>query len=92
MRRLGLSLRTEEAYVGWVRRLILANGKRHPRGMGAGSGGVPDRAGDARAGGHIDAEPGAGRAAVPVPRGAWNRIALDGQHPPREEARTCRPC
>ena len=35
MRRLGLSLRTEEAYVGWVRRFILANGKRHPRGMGA---------------------------------------------------------
>ena len=35
MRRLGLSLRTEEAYVGWVRRFVLANGKRHPRGMGA---------------------------------------------------------
>lgn len=35
MHRLGLSLRTEEAYVGWVRRFILANGKRHPREMGA---------------------------------------------------------
>ena len=35
MRRLGLSLRTEEAYVGWWRRFILANGKRHPREMGA---------------------------------------------------------
>lgn len=35
MRRLGLSLRTEEAYVGWVRRFILVNGKRHPREMGA---------------------------------------------------------
>src|SRR5665811_2230941 len=35
MRRLGLSLRTEEAYVGWVRRFILASGKRHPREMGA---------------------------------------------------------
>lgn len=35
MRRLGLSLRTEEAYVGWARRFILANGKRHPRDMGA---------------------------------------------------------
>jgi len=34
MRRLGLSLRTEEAYVGWVRRFILANGKRHPRELG----------------------------------------------------------
>lgn len=35
MRRLGLSIRTEEAYVGWVRRFILANGKRHPRELGA---------------------------------------------------------
>lgn len=34
MRRLGLALRTEEAYAGWVRRFILANGKRHPRDMG----------------------------------------------------------
>ena len=33
--RLGLSLRTEEAYAGWVRRYILANDKRHPREMGA---------------------------------------------------------
>jgi integron integrase len=29
------SLRTEHAYVGWIRRFILANGKRHPRDMGA---------------------------------------------------------
>jgi len=28
------SLRTEQAYVGWVRRFILANGKRHPAEMG----------------------------------------------------------
>lgn len=28
------SLRTEQAYAGWVRRFILANGKRHPRDMG----------------------------------------------------------
>lgn len=27
------SLRTERAYVGWIRRFILANGKRHPREM-----------------------------------------------------------
>ena len=33
-RRLGLSIRTEEAYAGWVRRFILANDKRHPRDMG----------------------------------------------------------
>src|SRR5690606_38583598 len=35
MRRLGMALRTEQAYIGWIRRFILANGKRHPRGMGA---------------------------------------------------------
>jgi integron integrase len=29
------SLRTEGIYVGWIRRFILANGKRHPRDMGA---------------------------------------------------------
>ena len=28
------SRRTEEAYVGWIRRFILFNGKRHPREMG----------------------------------------------------------
>ena len=29
------SLRTEQAYVAWIRRFILSNGKRHPRLMGA---------------------------------------------------------
>lgn len=29
------SLRTEQAYVGWIRRYIRANGKRHPRELGA---------------------------------------------------------
>ena len=29
------SMRTEVVYVGWVRRFVLANGKRHPRDMGA---------------------------------------------------------
>jgi len=35
VRRLGYSRRTEEAYCGWVRRFILACGKRHPRELGA---------------------------------------------------------
>ena len=35
MRWLGLVRRSEEAYVGWIRRFILANNKRHPREMGA---------------------------------------------------------
>lgn len=34
MRRLGMAKRSEEAYVGWIRRFILANGKRHPAEMG----------------------------------------------------------
>lgn len=28
------SPRTEEAYVGWIRRFVRFHGKRHPRGMG----------------------------------------------------------
>ena len=28
------SLRTERAYVGWIRRYVLANGRRHPRELG----------------------------------------------------------
>ena len=28
------SIRTEEAYVGWIRRFILFHGKRHPSEMG----------------------------------------------------------
>ncbi len=35
MRRLGMAKRSEEAYVGWIRRFILANGKRHPAELGA---------------------------------------------------------
>lgn len=34
MRRLGMARRSEKSYVGWIRRFILANGKRHPREMG----------------------------------------------------------
>lgn len=29
------SLRTEHAYVGWIKRFVLANGKQHPRDLGA---------------------------------------------------------
>ena len=35
VRRLGMSIRTEEAYIGWVKRFIVFHGKRHPRDMGA---------------------------------------------------------
>jgi len=35
MRLKHLSLRTEEAYVGWIKRFIIFHGKRHPQEMGA---------------------------------------------------------
>lgn len=35
MRRLNMARRSEDAYVGWIRRFILAHGKRHPRELGA---------------------------------------------------------
>lgn len=34
MRARRYSLRTEQAYLGWIRRFILANGRRHPRELG----------------------------------------------------------
>jgi len=34
MRRLGMAIRLEDAYLGWIRRFILANGKHHPRALG----------------------------------------------------------
>ena len=35
MRRLGMARRSEEAYVGWIRRFILYNDKRHPADLAA---------------------------------------------------------
>ena len=35
IRRLHYSIRTEQAYVDWIRRFILFHGKRHPAEMGA---------------------------------------------------------
>ena len=35
LRRKHYSIRTEEAYIQWIRRFILFHGKRHPREMGA---------------------------------------------------------
>jgi hypothetical protein len=36
IRRKHYSLRTEQAYLDWIRRFILHHGKRHPTQMGAG--------------------------------------------------------
>jgi hypothetical protein len=61
------SPRTEEAYVGWIRRFIVFHGKRHPREMGE-----PDvtrfltsLAAD-RSGERFDPEPGAERHSLPL--------------------------
>jgi len=35
IRRLNMSRRTETAYLGWIRRFLVANGRRHPRELGA---------------------------------------------------------
>lgn len=35
LRTLHYSLRTEQSYLGWIKRFILFHGKRHPREMGA---------------------------------------------------------
>lgn len=35
IQRLGMARRTEDAYVGWIRRFILANDKRHPLTLGS---------------------------------------------------------
>ena len=35
LRRRHYSIRTEQAYVAWIRRFILYHGKRHPQTMGA---------------------------------------------------------
>jgi len=48
LRRLHYSIRTEEAYVGWIRRFILFHHKRHPREMGAPEGEAFLRAGETR--------------------------------------------
>ena len=48
------SLRTEEAYVDWIRRFILFQHKRHPRDRGAG---VFNPFGGGREGDQLDSEP-----------------------------------
>lgn len=70
------SLRTEHIYVGWIRRFILGNGKRHPRDMGLPGGAVRVAVGGGRPGGCQHAEPGALGVALPLPRGIAHRAAL----------------
>ncbi len=61
------SPRTEDAYVGWIRRFILFHGKRHPKEMGEIEvNDVPTAPGGRGARLGLDAGPGARGAAVPL--------------------------
>lgn len=76
-----LSLRTERAYVQWIKRFILHHGTRHPEEMGA-----PEIQSFSRiwlpngTRGSLHAEPGPQRAAVPLSRGAWPRPRRAGKY------------
>jgi hypothetical protein len=65
-----MSRRTEEAYVGWIRRFILFHDKRHPDQMGARGRRVLEPPRRGKRGCRSYAEPGAFRAALPLPNGA----------------------
>ncbi|NYI17356.1 integrase [Xanthomonas arboricola] len=73
------SLRTEQAYVGWIRRFILANGKRHPGQMGKGE--VEAFLTELATRGQVS-----GGTAVPVSRGSGRGVALDGESGARQAA------
>ena len=65
------SLRTEDAYVDWIRRYILFHGKRHPARDGrARDQGLPDPPRRRPRASRRHPEPGPVRAAVPLPRRA----------------------
>jgi hypothetical protein len=71
------SIRTEQAYVEWIKRFILFHGKRHPRTLGAAEveAFLTDLA-VARQGCGADAEPGEERAVVPLQGAARHRAAV----------------
>ena len=64
IRRKHYSIRTEQAYVDWIRRFVLHHNKRHPATWGHGGRGVSDRLGGGEAGVGLDAEPGQERGPV----------------------------
>lgn len=74
------SLRTEQAYVGWIRRVILFHRKRHPQEMGAEEVTV-------FLSGLGHAEPGAVGPAVPIQAGVRAGVALAFQCRARQEAK-----
>ena len=77
LRYMHYSLRTEEAYVYWVRGFVRWSGMRHPRELGAAEvAGLSDHARQRAAGRGGHASPGAERAALSLPRGARHRHAV----------------
>ena len=70
LRTLHYSLRTEEAYIGWIKRYILLPWQASPQGSrGCRGRGLSDQPCDPAWGVGLDPEPGALRAPVPVPEG-----------------------
>jgi hypothetical protein len=65
-RRKHYSIRTEQAYVDWIRRFVLHHNKSTPGHGGGGSRGVPDPLGGGEAGVGLDAEPGQGCGPIPL--------------------------
>jgi len=81
------SLRTEQAYLGWIRRFIVLNGKRHPRAMVPT--GVERFLSDLAVRGQVAASTqnqGAVGAAVSLSRGVVHRSAVAGQRGARQAA------
>ena len=83
------SLRTERAYVHWIKRYIYFHGKRHPIDMGATEIEAflsAPRHGSRRLSQHP--EPGPGRPAVFVQGSPGPRPAMAGRHHPRKAQQT----
>jgi len=74
------SIRTERAYLDWIKRYILFYHKTHPARLGARDRGVSFPSCDSGKRGGIDTELGEKRFAVFVPRGVGNLLAVAGEH------------
>jgi Phage integrase, N-terminal SAM-like domain len=84
------SLRTEETYVGWIKRFILFHGKRHPRDMGVQGGpAVPVTSGRSRACRRLHTKSGVECSLVSVPAGPQAGHGLAGPCSAREAVAPC---
>lgn len=73
------SIRTEQAYVDWIKRFVLFHHKRHPRNGRGGSGGVFDASGGGREGCGFNAKSGKGGGVIFISASFKSRITLAGK-------------